>query len=245
MSEQVNPANQTTPASTTPQAKKPLNWKLIGIISIVAAILLGGGAYAAVVLDIFNQKEEPKQTSTTTTKTATPSTTTKKEEPKDETTDWKTYTGKEYTFKYPSDWKVETTTLQIGELRLTSPDLVTDPLNETEPLINVKAGTMIRFLPSKEYPTGKDLKEYLNENGFSSYFDKETGVLTETTLAGEKSVRIDTKLGVYSASKDYITTSYYVVNNGKFYQIPRLYPEGKQSEYENIFKKVLSTFKFL
>ena len=62
MPEQANPANQTTPVSTPPQTKKPVNWKLIGIITVVATLLIGGGAYAAVVLGLFGTSEPVQDT---------------------------------------------------------------------------------------------------------------------------------------------------------------------------------------
>jgi len=57
-------------STTSPQAygnvsqttKKPLNWKLIGIIAVIAAIVIGGLGYAAVVLDIFGTKKDETQT---------------------------------------------------------------------------------------------------------------------------------------------------------------------------------------
>jgi hypothetical protein len=109
----------------------------------------------------------------------------------------------------------------------------------------MKTGTMIRFLPSKNYPEGKDLKEYLDENGFASYYRSGIGTLTQTSLDGKKAIRIDTKLRTYDTSGDFTSTQYCVVNKGKFYEIVRLYTEGKQSEYESTFKSILYTFKFL
>lgn len=53
MPEEVNPVNQTPAVTTTPQTKPPVNWKLIGIISVVAAIVIAGLGYGAVVLNLF------------------------------------------------------------------------------------------------------------------------------------------------------------------------------------------------
>lgn len=71
MPEQVNPANQTTPVSTSPSTKKPMNWKLIGIIAVVATLLIGGGVYAAVVLDVFGTKTDSSQSGPTNNKQLT------------------------------------------------------------------------------------------------------------------------------------------------------------------------------
>jgi hypothetical protein len=186
-----------------------INFKNILIGVVIGAVLIGLGIVIFLLL-------QPKEGPTSPTKKATPSA--KVSTPpakKDETADWNVYTGAYYTFKYPSNWKIETG-YTTDELRLVSPDLVA----ETGPLITIKAGTMIRL-----YPPGanRDLKDYLHENS------------TETTLGGKKAIRSD--------SNHY--TTYFVVNNSKFYQIPRLFPEGKQSEYEDTFEKILSTFKFL
>lgn len=61
MPEQVNPV--TPQPTTTVATKKPTNWKLVAIITVVAAIVIGGLAYAAVVLNAFDKKEAPKETS--------------------------------------------------------------------------------------------------------------------------------------------------------------------------------------
>jgi hypothetical protein len=71
MPEQVNPTTPQQP-TTTIAKKKPINWKLIGIIVVIAALVVGGLIYAAVVLDIFGKKV---QESTSTTKSSTASAT--------------------------------------------------------------------------------------------------------------------------------------------------------------------------
>ncbi len=73
MPEQENPASPQQSTTTLP-AKKPINWKLIGIIAVVAAIMIGGLGYAAVVLNIFDKKEAITETSNNkvSTTSATP-----------------------------------------------------------------------------------------------------------------------------------------------------------------------------
>lgn len=68
----VNTDNQPTPVSTSPQTKKTINWKRIGIISVITAIVIGGLGYAAVVLDIFESKPTGEIV-TVDKQTATPS----------------------------------------------------------------------------------------------------------------------------------------------------------------------------
>jgi hypothetical protein len=68
---EVNLNNSQQPIPTVATPKKPINWKLIGIIAVIVAIILGGLGYAAVVLDVFDTKEAVKKTSPT--KTVTPS----------------------------------------------------------------------------------------------------------------------------------------------------------------------------
>ena len=75
----VNPVPSQQPTATV-APRKPINWRLIGIIAVTAAIVIGGLGYAAVVLNVFGTKvEEP----TTTTKQATPSSTPKEAVVKD------------------------------------------------------------------------------------------------------------------------------------------------------------------
>src|SRR3989344_9396512 len=54
----------TSPATTVVTSKKPINWKLIGIIAVIAAIIIGGLGYAAVVFDIFGTKVQKASFST-------------------------------------------------------------------------------------------------------------------------------------------------------------------------------------
>lgn len=113
MPEQVNPANQTTPVTTTPQTKAPLNWKLIGIIAVIAAVVIGGLGYGAVVLGLFG-KSEPIQTNTTTQNTKT---TTTSANPNTETSDWQTIKAEiskwqangSYKFEFKAPKEFETT----------------------------------------------------------------------------------------------------------------------------------------
>jgi len=66
--------NPTNPQQST---SKAINWKLIGIIAVIAAIVIGGLGYAAVVLDFFGTKvQETPQT----TKQASPSAKAKQKE---------------------------------------------------------------------------------------------------------------------------------------------------------------------
>ena len=91
MPEQVNPVTPQQP-TTTVATKKPINWKLIGIIAVIAAIIIGGLGYTAIVLNVFGGK---KEASVETPKVATSSpTTTGKEQPKDETANLDSQTSK-------------------------------------------------------------------------------------------------------------------------------------------------------
>lgn len=57
---EVSPDNQPTSVSPSPRTKKPINWKRIGIIAIIAAFIIGGLGYAAVVLNVFDSQKEPQ-----------------------------------------------------------------------------------------------------------------------------------------------------------------------------------------
>lgn len=250
---EASPDNQPNPTQSTPSQPitQGINWKSIIIGVIIGTIVFGGGGF--LVYNAYQpEKEEPVQTTTTTPKTATPSSKTapkeEKPKPKDETADWKVYKDSEIQFRYPSNWKLtERNETKTGEVNVASPDYsASSPGAEAgEPALVINKGSMVRFFASKDYPEGKDLKEYLDENGFSSYYNYGNGTLTQTSLAGKKAIRVDTKFGIYATSEDFTSTSYHIVNQGKSYQISRIYKSGEQSKYESVFLKILSTFKFL
>lgn len=108
MPEQINPANQINPVTTPPQTKKPLNWKLIGIVVVVVAIVIGSLGYGVVVMGLFG-KSEPIQTNTTI------KTTTTSAKPNTVTSDWQTFTAEiskwqangsyKFEFKAPNEFK--------------------------------------------------------------------------------------------------------------------------------------------
>ena len=204
--------------------------KKIGLTVLV--ILLVTGLIAGVYWFFFLNKETKTSTSFTTTSAG-----------KDETSGWKTYETENFSFNYPPDWKIEK-----GEgvkVRLNSPGFDSNIPSQSEPVEVIKKGTTIKFLSPQDYSSSGDLAQYLNDIGHLHFYSIGVGVLSETTLDGESGLKYDTKLGVYSVSENYIRTSYFVVHDGKIYQVGRLYVSGKQSEYEETFNKILETFKFL
>lgn len=230
--------SQQLPANPRPDG---MNWKVL-ITGIVIGVVIVLIAVIGTVLYKNAAKEESVQkVSTPTQKTATPSAQTATESTqKSETADWKTYKTSDFSFKYPPTWRFQTEKETNNDVRLSSPDIVAD----TTTIIDVSKGSMIRFLPTSKYTSSKTLQSYVNE--VTPEIAAGGGILNSITLSGEKAVRVDTKLGLYgTAREDFVATSIYTVRNGNLHQISRLYPESKQSEYEEIFKQILSTFEFL
>jgi hypothetical protein len=69
---EASPANQPVATKPSPEVKKPINWKRIGIIAIIAAIVIGGLGYAVVALDIFGTPKEEAPAKKTTTPSSKP-----------------------------------------------------------------------------------------------------------------------------------------------------------------------------
>ena len=78
-----------------------INWKRVLITVVIGAVIVGLG----VIVFLFLQPK-PTEPAPVTTKEATSSaTTTTPSAEKDETADWKTYSSKNFSFKYPPSWK--------------------------------------------------------------------------------------------------------------------------------------------
>ena len=86
----------------TTLTQKSINWKRVLVVVVTVAVVIG-----LVVLVFLILQPKPETISTVTTKKATSSTkiSTPSAE-KDETADWKTYTSKTISFKYPSGWSI-------------------------------------------------------------------------------------------------------------------------------------------
>jgi len=96
-----NPA-QPQPTSN----KKPFNWKKILLILLIALFvisLLGVGLYLLIprLTEEPTPMTQPQKQATPSAEPATPSA------KKDETEGWKTYSSKDFSFKYPPSWKQE------------------------------------------------------------------------------------------------------------------------------------------
>ncbi len=217
----------------------------VGIILIVM-IIIGGGMWYMVQ---SAEDKIPVDDDITVTKVATNSAKTASSSAIP--SDWKTYETKEYTFKYPKDWKAEVKKIQRPEgeqeeIRLLSPNAKVSEIGVEagEGMVSVTQGTLIRFLISNQYTSEKKLIDYVKE--VNPEVTSGGGAVSEAPVGKERAVRVDTKVGLYGgAETDFISTVYYVVNDGKLYEIARLYESGKQSEFEDIFKKIIATFKFL
>ena len=146
-------------------------------------------------------------------------------------------------FKYPSDWILDTKDYADNDIRLKSFDLLE---NTSSGGINVTRGSLIRFFPSKEYKDSKTpLIDYVKENVVKQGSKDR---IQATKVVGEEAVRVDERLSFAFDTQtqgDFVSTSLYIKHSGRLFQIARLYPEGKESTYEEVFIQVLSNVKFL
>ncbi|MEX0621478.1 MAG: hypothetical protein WD187_00580 [Candidatus Woykebacteria bacterium] len=96
------------PEETSTTTKKPINWKLIVIITVIAAIALGALAYVVVALDIFGTKtNETAATNTTTPEQSNP--------PKE---GWSRHTSRNLgiSVDYPKEFKVEELPTSVSDV---------------------------------------------------------------------------------------------------------------------------------
>ncbi len=239
---QPNPQPQVATA-----APNQHNWKKVGLTVLVILVVSGliVAAYWFLVLNKSSEDSDltgpvPKVTTKQATESAKEATSSAE---KDETADWKNYKSGNFSFSYPQGWSVVKES--NGDITLNSPDFDSNTPSQSEPAVVIKKGTTIKFSSPKSYSSGNDLAKYLKDNGYSSYFSSGVGVLTETTLDDESGLKYDTKLGVYTASENYTSTSYFVVHDGKIYVVTRSYISGKKTEYDKTWNEILDTFKFL
>ena len=146
-------------------------------------------------------------------------------------------------FKYPSDWILDTKDYADNDIRLKSFDLLEDTSSGG---INVTRGSLLRFFPSKEYKDSKKpLIDYVKENVVKQGSKDR---IQASKVVGEEAVRVDEQLSLPFETEtqgNFVSTSFYINHKDRLFQIARLYPEGKESQYEEVFIKILSNVKFL
>ena len=162
-----------------------------------------------------------------------------------DTSNWKEFsdTSLKLGFKYPNDWILDTKESTSNVIRLKSFDLIEDTSSGG---INVTRGSLIRFFLSEEYKDSKKpLIDYVKEDVVKQ--GSKDRILA-TKVVGEEAVRVDEQLSLPFETEtqgNFVSTSFYINHKDRLFQIARLYPEGKESQYEEVFIKILSNVKFL
>ncbi len=232
--------NVASPQPSPTPTPKVINWKTILIRVVIGAVLLGGGGY--LVYNAYQpKKEEPAQT-TTTTKTATPSATTQTS--KDETADWKTYTGSQISFKYPPSWKEYDTSTDANSTRPTPSFSDKDP-NTVSPGVVVptisidKSSTLSVF--------GTDFNGLVNTSvGYTWNAGKSYKKIKNLTVGSMQAVWIRQSLeagvAVSGPSYDHI----YIEKSNKVYDFYLMADTASTlDQYSTTFNLIITTFKFL
>ena len=162
-----------------------------------------------------------------------------------DTSSWKEFsdTSLGIGFKYPNDWILDTKESTSNGIRLKSFDLIEDTSSGG---INVTRGSLIRFFLSEEYKDSKKpLIDYVKEDVVKQ--GSKDRILA-TKVVGEEAVRVDEQFSLPFETQtqgNFVSTSFYINHKDRLFQIARLYPEGKESQYEEVFIKILSNVKFL
>ena len=217
-----------TEESVQPQPtpnQKSINWKRVLIVVVTAAVVIGLGLFIFFIL-----QPEPETTSTVTTKKATPSATIATPSvKKDETTDWKIYSSKTHSIKYPDDWV----------LRECEGNVSFAPNNS---LLGVCQSGHVGLVSTLQIDY-IDYKKYLSQSDPSPY---DNYLQQKTNVSGKEAIRTSgTYNGTVEGTQKGTQTIIYIVNSkDKGFMIKYFrYPEGE--DYSNIFETMVSTFKFL
>ena len=204
--------NVVTPQPSPTPSPKAINWTTILIGVVIGAVFLGGGGY--LVYNAYQpKKEEPTQTTTTTTKTATPSATTQTS--KDETADWKVYTGKDFTFKYPQGYSVKV-------------EVFDEQAGNTDYSITGSAGK-VRFFNGGSY-------------GYGGWKETRDGKVVDVDFDGQK-VKSNEFMYIFSGDKDFswiiFPQSYEGLNVSYGFEISKKFEKPTAQERSLLLKIVL------
>ncbi len=218
--------------------QKSINWKNILFVVVIAAVVLGLGV---LIFLILQPREEP--TTPITTKKATPSAEISTHSAKkDNTEDWKLVENQKIgiSIKYPPEWgllKCGDSTVGLMTLKkLSSRPKELHCQSDFLPTISISR--------NKAY-TSVELVKIWDENNESGWFSK---YKTETTTLDQKA---GTKVSYTTTNKAFeqpegTKTVYYLfdIEGEETLQVYYVqYPED--SDYLDIFNKMMETFKFL
>jgi hypothetical protein len=226
------PLSEPTPPQTT--SKK---WLIPSLIALVIFAVGVAGYFAYQNLQL--KKEQPSSGQTTPTPTTTiPTPTT------DPTSDWETYSGNGYSFKYPKGLKSDTGAAGQGvesiRVQFMGPKQVASGRTETS-LFDGYSFVVTKISSNTSKTAQQQAQEERVNSEENCGFDQSIiSPITQTQVAG-------TSASQYSVAEcfgDY--TSSYLVNNANLYRITQLYTgeEPEKQDYKAITNQILSTLKF-
>lgn len=131
-------------------------------------------------------------------------------------------------FENETDWDLE----NYHEITLVSSNYTADILEDGGE--EIKSGSRIIVIPFKNSLSFSSLDEVNSTKVDARDFEK------NIVVDGQKAKRVD-----YTLETAFYFTEVYVLKNGKAFLIIRNYLEGERSVYEEIFKGVLGSLKFV
>lgn len=215
LSSPVIPSSTGNPEQS-PITKRASKFSIKAIIGTLIFLLLAGGAAAGYVYrePILKLVSNPTPTPTVVispTPTLNP------------TEDWKTYTGKGYSFKYP-------TTFQDTGSLLKSPDHKVN----TDGIETLISGIELNVFPRPTKETS--IEKMYDADRFGGQIES---TKTSTTVAEKDAIRYD-----YSYENTQATVTIFI-NNGVYYWVKlRWADEQAKLKYLPIYYQILSTFEF-
>lgn len=236
-----NPVPERVNAFNYPEQRKtPVQFNLaqhkinpLILILLIVIFLLGLGIILwkfvfnenVEFLNAFRAAPSPTPTTVVAMPTVTPTV--------NPTVNWKTYNNKtfNYSFRYPSDWKITTMNNENSETASTLAINNICDYNKGEICSNID----ILSIPAEDYVVSSNLADYFNKN-IKQINDKKN--LQYEVLNGIQTFRISTPV---------LTQIGFIVNKTAFWITYSEQSKTPISElkYKNIFSQILSTFKFV
>lgn len=229
-----------TPEITTPVVEQPKQNNflviLLSVLLFLSVSIAGFFAYQTQMLvkELTMLKTEEKVVDTSEPTTQPDATESSEVDP---TADWKTYTGKLFSFKYPKDAKLEVQPDGVVKIMYMGQKQIDSGRTQT----SLFDGYGFFVAPSKEKVSLED--GYKNRvESFNNVCDSEKmGKSKITKIDGFQALQYDS-----SCLGDY-TTSLVINKDNIFFELSQLYvgETADQSDYKKITDQILSTLKFL
>ncbi len=225
---------------------------ILVLVGILVIAMVAGGAYyyASNKLVYFGKSQviKPQVQNQVISQTPHPVSSVQPALISDEITNWKTYTGKNYTFKYPETWVIKQS-IDVNreddglDIYITSPDYVPDPNYENPheggDIVGVKKGFRLEIRTAKnpKLRTYEDWKEFHESTATKNWYGRIFNKKEEISIKGIKAMFYTEGkpdgLGILSAS--------FFVENGRIYDVALISSQNQ----DDLFRQILSTFRFL